>query len=280
MQGSIQKYTGIFFYKNKQIQFHFWKQADSLTPDIIIFLGTAQTGKIPKWVAEAAPAGVIVVDGLPHWEADPNGLDLKDFSIKYTQSAFKAVFDKFNISTINVIASSQAVPGVIWVTRQILPKIRNIGLISPLGYTPDIFGNSPKSRINKLRIRALKSIFQYSQSAFHDLRNIYIHFILLRALFLEKTWDSSDKKYAAGLTSNLLKDSNVIAEELWRRDNILTIFLGKKDKVFPTEEVLSSLKASNSKHIRTFIFPNMAHSSLAIRGNRKILVEIIKTVRN
>jgi hypothetical protein len=279
MQSRVQKFTGAFFYKKKQIKFHFWKKGNSISPDTIIFLGTAQVGKIPKWVAQSSPDGVVIVEGIHHWEADPSGQDLKDFTINYTKSAFNAIFDIFKIQKINVVASSQGVPGVIWVSKQIVHKVRNIGLIGPLGYTPAVFGNSSNSRIKKLRMRALKSFLQFSQTVFHDPRNIYINFILLKALLLEKEWKAADRKYAAGLTSDLIEDTRLIAEKLSHRGNSFTIFLGEKDKVFPPEEVLSSLKKSGIKHIHTVIFPDMSHSSLAIRGNRKYLIEIINMVR-
>lgn len=279
MRNVVQKHTATFLYNKEQIRFNFWTQKDTVTPDTIIFLGTAQVGKIPKWVAEAVPVGVVVVDGLPHWKAHPSGQDLKEFTINYTRTAFKAVFDTFNITSANIIASSQAVPGVIWVARESLNKVRNIGLISPLGFTSEVFGESMEARIKKLKLRALKSLFQYSQSFLHDQRNIYIHFILLRAILQETEWGASDRKYAAGLAYNLIEDTRIIVEKLESRGNYLTIILGEKDKVFPPHEVLASLKAANLEKVRTVISPNLSHSSLAVRANRNALVEIISMLR-
>lgn len=279
MKDAVQVHTGLFHYNNKNIPFHFWIRANSQASDTIIFLGTAQVERIPKWVAQSAPPGVVVVDGLPHWEAYPSARDLKEFSITYTLVAFKAVLATFNISSANLIASSQAAPGVICASKQMLDHVRNIGLITPLGFTAAVFGKSLKDRMSKLRLRAFHSLFQFSQSLFHDPRNVYIHFILLRALFLESVWGASDRKYAMGLSHDIIEDARYVSDKLSRKGNSITIFLGEKDRIFPPHEILGALKASGIKHIRTVMLPKVSHSSLAIRGNKEVLAQIVKTVR-
>ena len=279
MKDKIQRYTNIFNYGHKKIYYHYWSHIDSSTPDTIIFLGTFQIGKIPKWVAEAAPPGVVVVQGLPHWESHPSARDLKDFSIIYTETVLKNILSMYNLSSANIIAHSQAVPGIIAVGLKNLDCINNLSLMAPLGFTSSIFGNSMKERIATLRLRSFYTLFQFTQSPFYDIRNTYVTLMLLKALLSEKEIGASNKKYAMGLSYNLLEEVSELANKLWNKGKTLTIFLGEKDKIFPPKEVIESLRAAKINHIKTVIIPKLSHSSLAIRGGSEVLKQMVSLTR-
>jgi len=279
MNEKIHEHTKVFNYSNKKIYYHYWSHIDNSKPDTIIFLGTFQIGKIPKWVTKAAPPGVVVVQGLPHWESHPSAQDLKDFSINYSETALKSILSTYKISSVNIIAQSQAVPGAIVAALNNFSSINNISLMAPLGFTSQIFGKTMKERINKLRLRSLYTLFQLSQSPFYDLRNAYICLMLLKAVLSESKIGASDKKYATGLSYDMLEKTRLLADKLWKKGKLLTIFLGEKDKIFPPIEIIESLKTIDTKHIKTVIIPNLSHSSLAIRGSSKILNQIIITTR-
>src|SRR5688572_9566873 len=104
-----QQYVRSFRYGGKEISFSFWlTPEDTIHPDIAIFLGAGQVGSIPRWVARSAGPGVVVVDGLPHWESHPSGHDTAQFATAYIQRAFEAIQKEFGLRELNVIAESQA----------------------------------------------------------------------------------------------------------------------------------------------------------------------------
>ncbi len=280
MTSQIQKHAGTLQYNRESISFCFWSHADAATPvDTVIFLGSAQVGKIPKWAAQAAPAVVVMVDGLPHWKAHPNDSDLAEFAHAYTVAAFKIVLNHFKIPSAHIVGVSQAAPGVIWAARNLAKQVQNVALVAPLGLTANILGTSPEARLRKLKWRTLRTYLQFSHTPFNDLRIFYVQLMLLRSLLLETRWSAAGKKYASGLSQDILEDCRVAAIERHRRGNSFTVFLAEKDKIFPPHEILASLKQAKIDHIDTVIMRGISHPPLETRSDQKAVWQIVTNLR-
>jgi len=279
MRSPLKRYAGIFSYGQKEISFHYWSygsQTDHV--DTVIFLGTSQLGRIAKWVAGNAPTGTVVVEGLPHKEADRSAHDLKEYARSYTNTAFQAVCKTFNISSAHIIAESQAAPGVIWAALDHVDRIGNVALIAPLGFTAHVLGKTPKERLAELKKRGVRSSLQFTQSPLYDLRNIYLSLLLLHVVLFDAQWKVSGQKYAAGASHDLREDCRRLAKLLRQQGHTLTFILGEKDKLFPPREILTSLKEAGIETFDTTTL-NTAHASLAIRDGKHILATAVKAVR-
>ncbi len=274
------RHMGVFEYDHKKISFYFWSDVDNAgTVDTIIFMGSAQNGKIPKWVAQAAPAGTVVVDGMPHWHPRPTAEDLGRFTQEYSVAAFKAVLQWFGLSSANIIGLSQATVGLVWLANILPALVRNVGIVAPLGLTAAALGKTPELRLKELKKRTLRTYMQFSQTPLHDPRILYMQLMLLRAILSETEKGATNKKYALGLSYDLLEDCRAVAAERHARGFSCTVFLAEKDKIFPPHEVQASLKRANVSHISTVVLPAISHPSLVSRSNRRALVRIVNDVR-
>lgn len=276
----IQKYAGIFRYGKKEIPFYFWSHLTSERDvvDTVIFLGSGQSGRIAKWVAGNAPAGTVVIEGLPHKHADRNAHDLKDFAHQYTNTAFLAALKTFTMPSANIIAESQAAPGTIWTALDQLAKVRSVALVAPLGLTAHILGSFPKERLAELKRRAFLSAMQFAQSPLYDPRNFYLSSLMLHAVLYDARWKVSGQKYAVGASHDLRQECRQLADQLHAKGNRVTLILGARDKIFPPREIAASVEEANMKHVNTVVL-NASHASLATRHGRQTLSEAVRAVR-
>jgi pimeloyl-ACP methyl ester carboxylesterase len=280
MKPRLQKHTGTLLYGQKVIPFHFWSHSnDGIAPiDAVIFLGTSQTGRIAKWVAGNAPTGTVVVEGLPHKEADRSAHDLKEFARDYTSAAFLAVLKECNISSAHVIAESQGAPGAIWVALDYVDHVKNVALIAPLGFSAHILGSSPEKRLKELKRRAFQSSLQFAQSPLYNVRNAYLSLLMLNAVLFDAQWKVSGQKYAVGASHDLREDCYKLVDQLRQRGSSLTFILGERDKLFPPAEIVASLKEAGIGPANIIILKT-SHASLAIRDGKHILRRAIEAVR-
>jgi pimeloyl-ACP methyl ester carboxylesterase len=248
--------------------------------DTVILLGSGQWGKIPRWVAENAPAGTVVVEGLPHRAAQIDGRDLKDFSRDYTTVAFRAVLGAFNIPSAHIVALSQAAPGAIWMARDCADQVRNVALVTPLGFTADILGVSARERLSELKRRTARSSLQFSQSPLRSTRQLYLSWLLLKVLLVDARWQVSGQKYAVGASQDLRQDCQELAEQLARHGGRLTLILGGKDKLFPSHEVTTALRQAQVKNVQVITLADMAHPALVARADRRMVERIVGLVRS
>lgn len=233
MRRDIQKHQSTFYYSGKKIVFHFWSHTNpSGSIDTVIFLGSGQMGMIPKWVALNASPGTAVVDGLPHREAHNDAHDLIDFSRDYTKTAFLSVLKVHSLTTANVVAISQAAPGVVWLACRLPSQTSNVALVAPLGFNSLALGNTPKARLKELRKRTLSTLGQYSTSKPYEPHYLFLGLMALHVLVFDSRWKVSGKKYATGSSYNLLGDCRLLADLLWGKGNSLTIFVSEQDKYF------------------------------------------------
>jgi pimeloyl-ACP methyl ester carboxylesterase len=276
----IRKHTATLIWKSKTILFHFWAHLDAgQTPDTILFLGTGQIAKIPKWVAESAQPGVVVVEGLPHWHSDPSGQDLKEYSHAFTIRAYEAVQEIFNIDKPNLIGGSQSTPSTIWLANQLADAINNVALVFPMGINTRNFGEDNQERFSELKRRALRTARQREQSSFKDTRNLYITNLLLLIVLRGLRDGSTVNKYTVGISEDMTNEFRQLVDSQRIREHSITLFLGTKDELFPPEEIEYALQVAGIE-VDMEIVHGATHSSLALKGNVPLVQRVIKKVRS
>jgi pimeloyl-ACP methyl ester carboxylesterase len=276
----LKKHASTFLYDSREIPFYFWSHTTSGTDsiDTVIFLGSGQSGVIAKWVAGNAPSGTVVVEGLPHKQADRSGVDLKEYARDYTETAYLAVLKEFNIHSANIVAESQAAPGAMWAALDLFDSVKSMVLIAPLGLTAHVLGNSPKQRLKTLKWRAFLSAMQRAQSPFYDPRNFYLSSVMLHALLSDTRWNVSGQKYAVGASHDLRRECRDLATQLHQRGDQLMLILGDRDKIFPSDEIMASVEAAEIKYVNTVTL-RTSHASLAIRDGKEILSRALQALR-
>jgi pimeloyl-ACP methyl ester carboxylesterase len=271
---------GTFAYAGKEIQFDFWSHLDGAAPpDTILFLGTAQNGRVPYWAAKAAPAGVVVVEGAPHWQAHPSAGDLYDFMAGYTRAAFEAVRQEFGWTAVHVIAHSQAVPGAVSLANELPQHVRNVALMAPLGFATSTFGDTPRARFKTLRRRGWRTMLQPSQRPWRDPRNLYVGLMVLHAIWAETERGASSRKYGAGLSYDILEDLRQLMRRQQQKGASLTVVFGGKDKIFPADEIVPQLERGGLNEVRRVILPGVSHLSLGARAGSQVVEAVVETVR-
>lgn len=273
------KYTGTFTFAKKNIVFNFWSVAADTPPDTVIFLGAGQVGSITRWVAQAAGEGVVAVDGLPHWEAHPSGEDTAAFTTAYVQTAHEHILKTFRVPAMHLMAESQAAPGVVILARNTPDKVRNLALIKPLGFSAQALGESDKIRMRTFRRRFLKSALQFSQSLLHDVRNAGIALTMIRMTLREPSLASFNKKYAIGVSYDLLEDCREVAKIQQRKHDSFTLILGERDRLFPPKEIFAAMAAASIEGISIEVVPRVGHASLAVKASRTTLERALQAVR-
>ncbi|HSX06587.1 MAG TPA: hypothetical protein VLG92_02610 [Candidatus Saccharimonadia bacterium] len=276
----VRRHQGHFSYKNELIAYSFWSNTDdNQEPDVVLLLGAGQTDAIARMVAERAGTGVVVVEGVPHWHADPSAEDIEDFTKLYFESAYQKVASIFSSASMHVLAESQAAPAAIVLSSK-LKGVGNLGLIRPLGFSVQAFGSTTEARLKTFRKRILQSLLQYPQSFLYDPRNLWVGAVITRAMLREASFASLSKKYAAGISYDSLQDFQHTAQVRHKAGNTISLILGEKDKMFPPEEITTALSSLHIPHVSIVILPSVSHSSLATRGSHKVLAAALKAVRN
>ena len=248
-------------------------------PDTVVFLGTGQIGRVAQWAAQAAPSGVVVVEGAPHWHAHPSARDLYDFMYEYTLTAFQAVLSEFAITSAHVIAQSQAAPGIVRLGNNYSNLVDNVVLMAPLGFAASIFGDTSETQVRTLVRRTARTFLQFSQSPLYDPRNIYIGFMLVRAILMESERGASKRKYATGLAYDMREDCRALMKRQREKGKALTLLLGNKDKIFTVQEIKPLIDGMGIEDVQIRVLPGVSHLSLAVRGGKKVLKAAIDIVR-
>ena len=272
----VKKHQALFAYANKEIPFYFWLQESTAPPDTVFFLGTGQVGKIPRWIAQIAPAGVVVVEGIPHWHSDASASDLVEFSLAYTKCAYEAVLETFKLPSMNIIGESQACPPTIWLANQLPEKIRNIALILPMGLNTSSFGETDDAKFKELRKRSLQTILHPEQ---FDLRNLYAAMQLLRIILSGMKDGSTVKKYTKGISQDITEEFRALLKHREMKSHSVTLFLGERDKLFPAHEIEQSLKKASINTAYIEIIPRKSHTSLVVKTARPIISRVVEVVR-
>ena len=278
---SIKKHSGLFSYDGTEIPYSYWSNIrGGGVPDTVIFLGAGAVGAVPHMVAERAGAGVVVVDGVPHWQADQSGANIDEFSRSYFSSAYQTILDDFGLTSLHIIGESQAARAPVFLSISSPKSVRNIVLIRPLGFTVNTFGDTPDARMKSFRKRILQTYLQLPQSFVHDPRNLLVILTVIRAMLSEPTIASLNRKYAAGISYDLLRECKLAAKLQRDAGNTFTLILGEKDKMFPPKEIIAALESFKIDGIDIVTIPGDTHSSLAVRASERALRTALEKVRN
>lgn len=267
----MKKHTAIFVYQDKKIPFSFWANPGDTRPDTIIFLGTGQIKRIPYWVAKAAPTGVVVVEGLPHWHSDPTAEDIVTFTQEYTKSAFTTILSLYGQPKMHVAAQSQAAPGVLWLANHLSEKVGNVALVLPMGLNTKHLGATNEERYNELKRRSFKSLFHPEQL---EPKNIYAGLVLANIIIRGHKDGSTKRKYTKGISHCALGE---LAKAL--KTHKVSVFLGGDDALFPAAEVQHSLAEENMANIHLEIIPKKAHTSLTTKQSTHMVAQAVRAVR-
>lgn len=271
----MKKHEASFAYQHKKIPFYFWEHKAANRPtDTIIFLGTGQVGKIPYWVAKAAPPGVIVVEGLPHWHSSPDAEDLLLFTQSYTRHAFEAASKVCGSSKVNVIAQSQAAPGVTWLANYFSKKIiHDVALILPMGLNTQSLGTTAEERYQELKRRSAKTILHPEQLG---LRNIYAGAMLAKIILAGMRDGSTKRKYSRGISQDVVSELHSLQKGASHK---ITLFLGAEDILFPTHEIERALKSASITNVAIVVMPRKSHTSLTTKRSQQLVKQAVETVR-
>lgn len=269
----MKKHEAYFTYHNKKIPFSFWVHPRETHPDTVIFLGTGQIKRIPYWVAKAAPAGVVVAEGLPHWHSNPSAEDIASFTQEYTTCVLETILGLYGQDKVNLIAQSQAAPGVLSVANGLKEKVGNIALLLPMGLNTNHLGSTDEERYKELKRRTIKSLLHPEQ---RGPKNVYAG-TLLAKIILNGLKDGSTKaKYSKGLSFNALPD---LARVLKRGKHAVSIFLGEDDILFPASEIQQSLTEAGITNISIKVMPKKSHTSLTTKQSIQMVTQAVRAVR-
>jgi pimeloyl-ACP methyl ester carboxylesterase len=189
------------------------------------------------------------------------------------------VLKTFNITSMHLIAESQACPGAVILARDKPDIVRNIALIRPLGFSVQALGESDEARMRVFRRRFLKSALQFSQSLLHDVRNASIALTMIKMTLREPSVGSFNKKYAVGVSYDLIEYSREVAKQQQLKHAAFVLILGEKDRLFPPKEVFGALTAADIKGLTVHVVPRVGHASLAVKASRTTLKQALEAVR-
>lgn len=256
----------VYEYDGKRISYKVWLSSDSSTIDTVIFLGTVQVGKLAQWVAESSPPRTAVIQGAPHWFAKEDGSDIASYMLNYTKNSLDSLATDFELHGMNIIADSQAVPGVIQLFAQdnYKPYAKNIVLLQPLGFNADSFAGTDDQKIDTLKNRTIKNAYYQLADLLLDSRLRYNHRLL------SKTVSFRDPKARAQYTSGLKYNSLPDLKDLVRTIENITIICGEKDKLFMANEIKNNLRQADIS-IEVVVVKNIPHSPLATRRGLVLL---------
>ena len=253
-------------YNGKKISYKIWFSDDSSTIDTVIFLGTVQIDKLTQWVAESSPPRTAIIQGAPHWFAKEDGSDIPSYMFNYTKDSFDSLVADFELKGLNIIADSQAVPGVIQLFAQDNYKsyMKNLVLLQPLGLNANSFAGTDDQRIDTFKNRIIKNAYHQLTDLLLDSRLRYNYRLL------SKTVSFRDPKARAQYNSGLKYDSLPDLRALMNISKDVTIVCGAKDKIFMANEIKKHLRQANLS-IEVVIVKNIPHSPLATRKGLVLL---------
>ncbi len=255
-----------YSYAGKSIRYSLWHTDLSGGIKTVIFLGTVQIGKLPKWVAESCPSGTIVAQGAPHWHAKDDGSDIPAYMLGYTRSALQAIVDNYLIKTVNVIADSQATPSVLQLLGQdpYAQYLDKLVLLQPLGLNHTSFSGNHTARIAEFKKRILKNAYHQVPALLTDNRLRHNHRQLTKKVRFgdEKT----RAQYDSGLLHNAIPDLKRIIEV----NKKLHIICGENDEIFPASELKKTL-LDNDIAVEVSVVKGVPHSPLGTRNGSLLL---------
>jgi pimeloyl-ACP methyl ester carboxylesterase len=257
------KHVAYFSYANQAIPVAIWVRGSFANVHTVLFLGTIQIGPLPKIIASSCPVGVAVVQGAPHWYAQPNGNDIPDLIYAFTEY----IYDFIQLQTLirlNIIAESQAAPGALRLAARKNSKIHKIVLLQPLSFNSDAFSATNAQNFDQLLARTRKN-FHYQIPFLATDTGLILNYIIMLAFSVRETALGRLKNhYAAGLTLSSVNDLLAV-------NNIASIIVGENDQIFPYSEIAKTLKDNNIQNIHISTIANIPHSPLSSKAGKILL---------
>lgn len=274
----LQRYDIVMEFHGVRIPYTYWAHLEQSTPpDTIVFLGTAQINKIPLWVAQQCPPGTVVVQGFPHWLTKPDASDLGEAMLAHARHALTVIMQEFGVSSMHLVAESQAAPCCIWLAGELPQNVGNICMIMPLGLNRAAYGNSSAKAFKRLVSRSVRSTLQFEQSPLHDKRNCYIVYTVAKMVIGGIFDGSTTKKYTFGIMQDMTTNlATLINKQPGHR---ISVILGGKDRIFPASELRATLSQPEFTSVEQIFFAKASHSSMAIHSSSKVLETAILSVR-
>jgi hypothetical protein len=252
-------------YDGRKIPYSIWHN-DTLPTQAVVFLGAAQIGRIPRWIALVCPPGTAVVQGAPYWLAREDGSDTEAFMHQFTADALSHVLHSNSNGSVHAIAESQAVPGLLHILAgniQFANRLQRLTLLQPLGLNATVFGTTDQLRLQEFKRRIARNA-RYQLASMLDRRLLYNH----SQLFLQSKYGSSKSgaRYAKGLGYDSLPD----VVQLHAHGIDMRIVCGANDRMFPATEIQAALTAAKLD-IPITVVPGVPHSPLATKSGAKLL---------
>lgn len=258
--------TFTYNYHKKHIDYSVWFTSDVKELDTVVFLGTVQIDKIPKWVAEACPPRTAIVQGAPHWHAKDDGSDTNEYMLGYSKSAMQTLATQYVFESLNIIAESQTVPGSIqlFLTDTYRTRLNRAVFLQPLGFNVATFAGTDEERLSVFKNRIIKNAYYQLTSLLLDGRLRYNHRLLGKTVSFRDP--KAKAQYSSGLTYNALPE----LKQILLQGTEVTIICGEKDKLFPAEEIRKSLKDTDIS-LSVLEIKDVPHSPLATNHGMKLL---------
>ncbi len=259
---NILEYT----YADKIIRYSLWHAGPRDRIDTVVFLGTVQIGRLPKWVVEYCPPGTVVVQGAPHWHAKDDGSDIPTYMFDFTRGAFQAIIDTFPIKTVDVIADSQAAPAVLQLFCQeaFTQHLHKLALLQPLGFNHSSFAGSTAQGIAEFKKRIIKNAVHQVPALLTDKRLRHNHRLLTKKVRF------SDEKTRAQYGSGLAHDATPSLKQLLASNKNVRIFCGENDEIFPAGELKTMIQDRGSD-VDVSVVKGAPHSPLGTNHGRRLL---------
>jgi hypothetical protein len=255
-------------YGTQTINYSVWVTGKNSPIHTVVYLGTVQIGRLPAWIARHSPMGTVVVQGAPHWLASDDGSDILEFMQRFTKEAFMAILTLPCEKRLNIIADSQAAPGVLWLSTlsSNAGKVNKLILVQPLGLNSTAFTGMTTERIRLFKKRITRNARYQLSSLLSDRRLLYNHTRLLRTVGYNNA--KSNAQYGSGLTHDGVSD----LKKLYDARIAVVIICGENDKIFPPQEIQATLRRYQLD-IPVVVVPGVPHSPLATRLGMKLLDE-------
>lgn len=222
----------------------------------IFFLGLGQRGHNLQWVADSAPKGMIIVEGVNYLKKE-NSYGMKQLGI----ATAKYFLDRYHRYGLEVYAESQSVPAVLQACLDIQPK--KIGLLSPLGLNASNLNDmSFISRCLKVWLHPHQNIFNKANR--HTLKHIVVDVVQHPVRTI--------RAYGYASKSDVLKELHWLAEN----GTTVSIMIGENDQIFPVRELKTHV--SNTRSIKLKTWKHVGHVNRATRTGMKQLQEIHQMV--
>lgn len=263
----MKQLTFDFLYGNKHIPYSVWFSDESDRVETIVFLGTVQINKIPEWVAAKCPPHTAVVQGAPHWHALPDGSDIPEFILTYTEDAVKKIFKNRKVSKVNVIGESQgaAALATLFASRDKYERyLGDVVLIQPLGFSKNIYYGTGEKKMKLFKRRVGRNASRQLAALLVDPKLRYNHRQLKKiANFADAV---SVAQYASGLDFDITRD----VQKLISRQHSVSVVCGSRDTIFPVREIRQTLSEHNLL-VKIEVVLGVSHSPLATKQGTKLL---------